>query len=66
MEIERKVDQPIQYIVLVMRMCLQEKEEQSYVSKCVCPHLDMTCSWIIKIIIITTKLFAVGVKSSSK
>jgi len=29
-----------------MGMCLWEKEEQSHASKCVCPHLDMTCSWI--------------------
>ena len=26
-------------------MRLREKE-QSYVSKCICPHPDMTCSWI--------------------
>ena len=46
MEIERKVDQHIQYICYVMRMCLREKEEQTYVSKCIYPHVDMTCSWI--------------------
>ena len=47
MEIERRVDQHKLYILSVTRMCLQEIGEQSYGSKCTCPHpndlsLDIT------------------------